>query len=133
MEPIIIVSNDRITVEYLPDHKTIYHTVHKPIHGEALREVMYAGADYLEQNGVTKWLSDDRKNGAIPEEDAAWGKEWNQHMIDCGWKYWANVIPAELHAAGSLQPAIEDLYARGLRMNVFTSVEQALEWLDKME
>ena len=134
MKDVIIVETEFITIKYLADHETIYHVVHKPVSGQPFRDALTAGADYLKANGITKWLSDDRKNGEFTQEDLEWGTtNWNQPMIDAGWKYWANVIPTELHAAGSLQPAINDLHERGLRMNVFVSVEQALEWLDNLE
>ncbi len=83
---------------------------------------------------MTKWLSDDRKNGPLPQADVEWGSnDWNQRMIDVGWKYWVMVVPTELHAADALSPVIADLYERGLRMRVFTNVESALEWLDSVD
>ena len=59
--------------------------------------------------------------------------DWNPRMIAAGWQYWANVIPVELEAAGTLGPLIEDLHGRGLRMNVFTSVDVAMDWLVSLD
>ncbi len=128
-----IVANDSITVEYLPDRGIIYHTVHKPISGQPLRDALNKGANFLREHHVTKWLSDDRKNGPLPQEDADWGfNDWNHRMINYGWKYWALVVPAELDAAGTMTPVIENLYQLGLRMMVFTDLKQAFEWLDSL-
>jgi hypothetical protein len=136
MSGIVIVSNDYITLEYRPAEQLIYHTVHQPIgHEQAqmLMDTLNAGTDALRQYGVSKWLSDDRKNGPLPPEVIEWGnRDWDPRTIAAGWKYWANVVPHELAAAGTLMPVIESLYTLGLRMQVFTTVEDALQWLAKM-
>jgi hypothetical protein len=136
MSTIILYSTDYITVEYRPDGRLIYHTIHKPIGGqvEMLKEALNAGSDALEKYKVTKWLSDDRKNDPLPSEMLAWGTQnWSPRTIASGWKYWANVVPVDLAAAGALIPVIDDLFARGLRMQVFTTTEAALAWLDAMK
>jgi hypothetical protein len=90
-----------------------------------------AGSDALAKYGATKWLSDDRLNGPLPIEDVLWGaNEWHPHAIKGGWKYWAVVVPPELIAAGTLAPVIESLYGLGVRVMVFTTAEEAYEWLD---
>lgn len=133
MSRIVIVTNEYITVEYLSDKKIIYHTVHKPIPDQPLKDALNAGSDALEKYGVCKWLSDDRKNGPVSEEIAAWGREdWNPRTIAAGWKYWANVVPEELASAGALSPIIEALHPLGLRMQVFINLEDAIAWLDRM-
>ncbi len=133
MESITITESEYISVEYVPDRGVIYHTVHKPISGEPLREALSAGANYLAKNGVTKWLSDDRKNGPLSQEDGEWGREWNRRMLDDGWKYWAVVVPEAIHAAETLTPVIEELHGWGLRMAVFTNVQDAFTWLDSLD
>lgn len=131
----ILFSSPYITVEYRPEKKLIYHTIHKPIGGQAqmLKEALDIGTDALRKYGVSKWLSDDRKNGPLPPEVLEWGfADWNPRTIKAGWKYWANVVPGDIAAAGTLMPVIDDLYKLGLRMQVFTTVEDALQWLDQM-
>jgi len=130
---IILASEEFITVKYLPERGIIYHTIHKPMTGKPLHNILDKAAEFLKEQGVRKWLSDDRKNGPIPPEDALWGRDWNQRMIKAGWKYWAIVVPAEIHAAGALSPVIDELYELGLRMMVFSDIEKAFEWLDSME
>jgi hypothetical protein len=134
MSEVIIVANEFVTVRYLDDKKIIYHTIHKPIPDQQLKNAVNAGTDALRKYGACKWLSDDRKNGPVSPEIAEWGrKDWNPRTIAAGWKYWANVVPEEVASAGTLSPVIEDLFNLGLRMMVFTDLEEAFQWLDRME
>jgi hypothetical protein len=133
MQPIIVVDNEYITVRYLPDKKIVYHTVHKPIESRLFMEALDAGGEVLRQNGAHKWLSDDRKNGPLSPEMIAGPKIWGPGMIAAGWKYWANVVPKDIMAAGALVPVMETLLELGLRMMVFTTVEDAFRWLESMK
>ncbi len=133
MRSITIIDNESITIQYLPDKKIIYHTIHKPISGQPLREALMAGTEALRQYGATKWLSDDRKNGPLPPEDAEWGVAWNRQTVAVGWKYWAIVVPKTIEAAGSMSPAISSLYDLGLQMRVFSQLEDAFAWLESVE
>lgn len=131
-----IFNSEYITVEYWPDHKLIYHTIHKPMSSQlaTFKEALNAGTEALQKYQVRKWLSDDRKNDPLTPEGNEWAYgDWQPRTLKAGWKYWAAVVPEDLVAAGTLMPVIENLYELGLRMMVFTSVEQAVEWLDKME
>lgn len=134
MSEIVLVENKYITVKYLDDKKIIYHTVHEPIPDQPLKDALNAGTDALKEFGVCKWLSDDRRNGEVSEEIVRWGNEsWNPRTIAAGWKYWANVVPEEVVAAGALAPIIDNLFKMGLRMMVFTDLESAFKWLDRFE
>lgn len=137
MARVELFSNEYITVEYRPDDKMIYHTVHKPMgveQNEMLKRALNKGTEALERHRITKWLSDDRKNGPLPEEMAEWGmRDWNPRTIQAGWKYWANVVPEEVEAAGALMPIIENLHQHGLKMRVFTNVEEAVVWLNSVD
>ena len=134
MSPIIIVDNEYITVQYLPDKKIIYHSIHKPVDGQLLKDALNAGTDALEKYGACKWLSDDRKNGPLSPEMMEWGRNtWDVRTIAAGWKYWADVVPEALANAGTMIPVVEALYELGLRMMVFTDLEKAIAWLDSVE
>jgi hypothetical protein len=136
MPNITIFSTEYITVEYYPDRKLIYHTIHKPIAGQVqmFKDALDVGTATMTKYQLCKWLSDDRKNGPLPAEMLDWSSnDWSQRTIDAGWKYWANVVPEEIDAAGTLIPVIDHLYNLGLRMAVFRTPQVALEWLDKME
>jgi len=135
MSPISIVETEYITLQYLADKGIIYHVIHQPIPDEPLKAALNAGTDALKQYGAVKWLSDDRKNGLLSNEFLDWSLNgWCPRTISTtGWKYWANVVPVEAAAAGSLIPVIEILQNMGLRMMVFTDVAEATEWLDSVK
>jgi hypothetical protein len=135
MLPIIIVDNESVTLQYLPDKRTIYHVIHKPIpEDDVLKAFLDAGTEALKKHGACKWLSDDRKNGPLSPTFLKWSAtDWQPRTIAAGWKYWANVVPHEMAAAGTLMPVIDNLYEMGLRMVLFSDLEKAFEWLDKIE
>ncbi len=134
MSPITVVNNEYITLQYLPDKKTIYHTIHKPIDGQPLMDALNAGTDALQRHGACKWLSDDRKNGPLSQEVLDWGlKDWDPRTIAAGWKYWAEVVPEQMANAGTMLPLIQILYDMGLRMMVFSDLDKAFEWLDSFQ
>ena len=129
-----IIDNEYITIQYVSDKKMIYHVIHKPIADKALQAALDAGAEALKKYGVSKWLSDDRKNGPLSPEHLQWAfNDWNPRTVAAGWKYWANVVPEDLAAAGTLAPLMDTLFEVGLRMMVFTDVEKATQWLDNLE
>lgn len=134
MSEVVIVDNEFITVKYLADKGIIYHTVHKPVPDQQLKDALNAGTEALAKYKACKWLSDDRRNGPVSPEIAAWGRDdWNPRTIAVGWKYWANIVPEQVASAGTLTPIIEALFGLGLRMMVFTDLEEALQWLDRAE
>jgi hypothetical protein len=134
MSSITIVENEYITVEYWIDKQLIRHTIHKPIDGETFKAALDAGTEALAKYQARKWLSDDRKNGPLPPETMNWAfNDWGPRTIAAGWQYWANVVPQELAAAGTLVPVIEHYHEKGLRMMVFSDVDPAIEWLDRVE
>lgn len=134
MSQTVLVDNEYITVVYLPDKKTVYHTIHKPVGGQIFRDALNIGTEALKKYGAHKWLSDDRKNGPLSAEDVNWGfDDWNRRTIEAGWKYWAVVVPEEMAAAGTLTKTIMDLARLNLMMRVFTKLEKAIEWLDGQE
>ncbi|MBX3083860.1 MAG: hypothetical protein KF716_19655 [Anaerolineae bacterium] len=134
MSAISIVDNEYITVQYWSDKKIISHVVHQPIADEPLKAALNAGTEALKKYGAHKWLSDDRKNGPLSPEMLEWGfTDWDVRTIKAGWKYWANVVPEDLAAAGTLAPVMDTLFEMGLRMMVFTDVEKATQWLDSLE
>ncbi len=134
MLPVTITDNEYITVQYLPDKKIIYHTIHKPIDGQPLKDALNAGTAALARYKACKWLSDDRLNGPLSQEVLDWGlQDWDPRTSAAGWKYWAEVVPQQLASAGTMLPLIEILYGMGLRMMVFTDLEKAFQWLDSLE
>lgn len=135
MQSIIIADNEFLTLRYVPDKKMVYHTIHKPItDDEVLKATLDAGTEALQRYGICKWLSDDRLNGPLSPTFLEWSAtNWQPRTIACGWKYWANLVPREMVAAGTLIPVIENLYGMGLRMMVFADMEEALNWIEHVD
>ncbi len=135
MSEVTIYDDEYITLNYLPDKKMLFHTVHKPVGGQPLRDALLAGYEAIQKYGISKWLSDDRKNGPMSQEDQEWGNEnLNKQAPEIGWKYWALVVPEQVVAAGSMLPTIEALYQLGqLRVQVFSNTDEAVNWLDGFE
>ncbi len=134
MEPVLIADNEYITMKYLPDKKCIYHVIHKPIPDQPFRDALDAGTEALKRYGVCKWLSDDRNNGPLSPPFLEWsGADWQPRTIKAGWKLWANVVPHQLVAAGTLMPVMQAVFEMGLCMQVFASEEEAWEWLDNQQ
>ena len=128
-----LVDNEFITLKHVAEDDYIYHVIHKPISFETFREALDIGTKALKDKGCVKWLSDDRKNGPLSEEQQKWAQEdWIPRTIQTGWKFWAVVVPTDVISAGSLIPVINHLYEYGLRMAVFASQQEAVEWLKKM-
>lgn len=135
MQKISLYDSEYITVEYWEDKKLIHHVVHQPISGqlEMFKEALNIGTEAMQKYQVHKWLSDNRKNDRFTQAGKEWFDEWQARTMKAGWKYWATIVPESLAGAGTLMPIMEELYNRGLRMMVFTDMEQAVEWLDKMK
>lgn len=134
MPAISVADNEYITLKCIPEKQLITHIIHKPIGSAELREALLAGTAALKEHKATKWLSDDRLNGPLAQEDVEWGFNiWNRLTIDAGWKYWALVVQKEVIAAGSMTQTIEALFDMGLRVMLFESAEEAMEWLDSRQ
>lgn len=129
-ETITIIQNEYATLVYHPDIKVVHHTFHKPIAGQAFRDVLSAGIKVLAENNASKWLSDDRENSALPDDDVTWSKEdWFPRALQAGWKYWALVVPQDLIARMNMKQFVDSYIDQGLRVMVFSQPESAMEWL----
>jgi hypothetical protein len=78
-------------------------------------------------------LSDDRENKSVfSAEDQDWAdNDWFPRMVEVGWKSWAMVVPNEMKARLNVKEVIEKIFARGIKVMVFTNLDEALEWLKK--
>lgn len=134
MPPVDVIKNEFVTLQYLPDKNMLYHVVHKHVDEAVFKSALNTGVETLNKHGIRKWLSDDRKNGPFSQEFSEWAvNDWIPRAITAGWQYWANVVPEDVQAAGTLMPFIEALQEHGLRMGVFTHMEKAMEWLEDID
>ena len=132
MADITILSNEYATLVYHEEKKIVHHTFLKPIGGQEFRNVLLSGVHCFEKYGATKWLSDDRENSALSPEDGQWAtQEWSKLVRAAGWKTWAIVVPDDIMGRLNMIEFV-NLYSRqGVRVMVFTKLEEAIEWLDK--
>ncbi len=125
-----IIDNEYATLVYENEAKIVHHTFHKPISGEPFRQVLNTGIETLRSHGASKWLSDDRGNSALPDDDTAWAQSnWFPRAVAAGWKYWALVVPEDIMARMNLAEFVQSYYDQGLRIMVFTQPAAALDWL----
>lgn len=125
-----VIDHELATLIYYPDSKIVHHIFHKPISGEPFREIVNTGVELLQKNGAIKWLSDDRTNTAFPDDDTEWGKvHWFPRALEAGWKYWALIVPPDVAARMNLKEFVDTFSQQGLRIMLFATTEDALEWL----
>jgi hypothetical protein len=129
----VVYKSDFATVWYDPDKKMIHHQIHKFVFGEEYKRFLLAGMEALKKYHVKKWLSDDRNNGAMRDEDVAWGMtNWFPQTIQAGWKYWAIVQPEKVIAQMNMEALVEDFAKGGIAAKFFTDPDAAAKWLDTL-
>jgi hypothetical protein len=132
MSKMIIIDNEFVTLWYYPEKKIVHHQFHKFLYGQAFRDDLNAGTELLQKYGAQKWLSDDRKNSALPKEDVEWAEtDWFPRTKKAGWKYWALVLPEQVIGQMNMKRFIRDYSAQGLTVQVFSDPEAAMSWLEK--
>jgi len=126
---VTIIDNRHVRLVYHPDAGIIHHEFRMRTRGEALREVLNRGLEAMEQYRATKWLSDDRRNSALPAADTAWGQEvWFPRAQAAGWKHWGVVLPENLVGQMNIKKFIESDV--GINVRVFTDPDDGLRWLE---
>ncbi|MDX1992171.1 MAG: STAS/SEC14 domain-containing protein [bacterium] len=128
----IILDNEWVTVRFHTKDKIIHHTFHQHFEGDMLRRALNAGTEALKKNGATKWLSDDRNYGELSHDDVMFGlQDWGPRTAAAGWKFWALVVPESMAGRASMQAVVQAYWEMGVRVAIFTNVEDARAWLAK--
>ena len=131
MPPITIIDTEYATLWYYPESKIVRHEFHKFIYGEEFRAIVNRGLEICQQNKAVKWLSDDRKNSALPTDDLHWAMEdWSPRLFEIGWKYWAIVMPDKVAGQMNMNRFMKTYIDRGLNVQVFSDPDEALKWLE---
>ena len=129
----MIFNTDYATLCYYPESRIMHHEFHKYIHGHELRSVLLQGLAVFQEYGIQKWLSDDRKNSALPQADLDWAIEnWITPMINSGWKYWAVVLPDKPVGKAPMMRLIEIYSQHGVRVEIFEDPAEAYQWLESI-
>lgn len=132
MTTLTLLENEFATLKLHQATGIVHHEFHKFIFGEAFRTVLTTGVEAMEKHKATKWLSDDRKNNALPQDDAEWAMTtWSTRTLNAGWKFWAVVLPQKVLGQMNMQRFIEMYKERGLEVRAFTDPALAMAWLEK--
>lgn len=92
-----LFKTEAMTVWFHPEDKIIHHKFHKFIHGTPFRSGLTRASEALRDRGATKWLSDDRANSALSQEDTEWAMNtWLPQAVANGFKHWAVVLPEKI-------------------------------------
>ena len=133
MTAVVLEDNDFATLWYYPDKKIVHHRLKKFLHGEVLRDFILLGTAAMKENGACKWLSDDRLNPVLRQDDIEWGDtNWLPQTIVAGWKYWAIVQPKSMIATLNMKNLAKKYEEVGLITKFFATTEEAMEWLESL-
>ena len=125
-----VIQNRCATLWFDESEKIVHHAFHAFTHGEEFREILEGGADLMEKHRATKWLSDDRGNGALPPADTDWAQTtWFPRVLRAGWKFWALVQPEKVVGQLNMKRFTKAYADQGLTVRVFTEPEPARDWL----
>jgi hypothetical protein len=127
-----ILDNEFATVRCLPEKKIVHFEIHKFTCGDELRKALLAGTETLMKFGAHKWLSDDRAQSAIPQEDLGWcDSVWFPKTLQAGWKVWALVLPENIMGQMNLKRVLKTYAERGITAQFFSDPYAAMQWLER--
>ena len=130
MSDITIIDNEYVNLVYHSDTKIVHHTFHQTVQGENFRNTLNAGLEVFQKYEAHKWLSDDRNNSTLPDDDTIWAKTvWFPKVLEAGWQYWALVWPPQTLAIMNLKEFMDTYRPFGLRVMAFKEPKQAMSWL----
>ncbi len=129
-----VFNSNGAVIWFYPEEKVIHHQWKGSINGSILQETLNTSAELFELHQCKKYLSDDRLNDTIPEDQIHWAmSEWNPRVLAAGWKYWAIVMPDLNSAKVRMQHLIKFYQKVGLTTQLFKDPNKALAWLMEQE
>jgi hypothetical protein len=132
--PRVLLDNDAATLTYHPTSKIVHHELKRFVRGDEFRQVLDLGLEEFRKHGATKWLSDDRKNGALTPADAEWATtDWAPRVIAAGWRSWAVVMPEKVAGQMNMRRWIDFYAEKGVTVRVFEEPDEGLAWLASRE
>lgn len=128
---ISIVENDQISLWLYPGRQMIHHQMKVYCYGDRFREALNKGTEAMERYRVTKWLSDDRANGALPVEDTDWAEQvWFPKTKAAGWRHWSIVQPERIIGQINLARFVKKYAQLGINTRMFSDPDEAFKWLE---
>jgi hypothetical protein len=108
----------------------VHHQIHKFIPAGIFQQILTAGAEVLERNRATKWLSDDSANPIVRIGDREWGSTtWLPRVMAAGLKFWAIVPPKQTIGHMQMDQIVADWAPLGLTIQTFEDAKAARAWL----
>ncbi len=129
---IVALENEFVTVACDPDAGIVEHVTHRFLVSDVFRQALLRGLELMREHGATKWLSDERLNGAISNDDVEWGATvWRPRAVALGLKSWALVLPRSTFGSARARRIVEEERRWGLTCAVFEERAAARRWLDQ--
>ena len=129
-DTILVADNALISVWIHPARRMVHHRMKTYCHGEDFRAGLTRGLEAMERYRATKWLSDDRSNGALVPEDSAWtARHWVPRAKAAGWRHWSIVQPAKIIGQLSMERVLRGYTNQGINVRMFGDPDEAMRWL----
>jgi hypothetical protein len=129
---VVALDNEFITVECDPEAGIVQHVMHRFVISDMFRQGLEAGLALMRDHGATKWLSDDRQNSALSNDDIEWAAaQWQPRAVALGLAYWALVLPEAVLGQMRSRRVAEAERRRGVNVEVFTDRDSARRWLEQ--
>jgi hypothetical protein len=130
MSQILVFESDLITVWASPERRMIHHEMRKFCHGDEFRDGLNQGLEAMIRYRATKWLSDDRANSVLPEDEhwARW--DWFPRAKAAGWRHWA-MVPAGALGHNRAMRFVKSYLELGIDARMFGELAEAVRWLDE--
>src|SRR5262245_23017006 len=130
MNKLLIVDKPMVSVWVYPELGLIHHVMKMFCHGPEWRDVLMQGVEAMKTYQATKWLSDDRANGAVMREDQEWAeKVWFPLVKAAGWKHWAIVAPAKVIGQINMNRLSQQYLELGINARMFGDPDEAMRWI----
>ena len=128
---VVALDNEYITVECDPEAGIVQHVMHRFVVSDVFRQGLELGLGLMQEHGATRWLSDDRRNGALSTEDSEWAANvWQPRAVALGLELWAIVLPEAVFGNKRLRRIVEAERRRGLKVEAFADPDEARRWLE---
>ena len=131
MNKISVVDNALISVWVYPERGMIHHMMKSYCHGDDFRKALIEGVEAMEHYKATKWLSDDRANSVLPEDEEWASRDWFPRTKAAGWKHWA-MVPAGALGHHRASRFVKNYLQLGINARMFGDLDEAMMWLDEV-
>ncbi len=125
-----VFEDEFVTVWVEPVMQLVWHRIHQVPDSASFRAMLSAGAEAMEKHHATKWLSDDRLNTVVRDDDSQWAETvWKARVIKAGFRYWAIVLPAAAIGKLNMRRYAEMYKKLGVEVRAFGDYDLAREWI----